>query len=101
MGLRKVFDLAVEGPVGAWAKSVLQSVRELQAHPFADGHVVKGLFEGASGQITVEHKLGRVPQGWFPVAKNADSSIWEYQARDKRYLYLETSTNITVDIFVY
>ena len=44
----------------------------------------------APKQVKVEHKLNKVPQGYQVVCKMGAGDVWDYQAPDNRYLYLET-----------
>jgi len=53
---------------------------------------------------TINHKLGRVPQGYIIIRKTANSNIWDEQAQNTvqdRTLNLRCSTTCRVDIYVF
>ena len=49
----------------------------------------------------VAHGLGRTPQGWIIVRINAAATVYEAQDPDDRYLYLTTSADATVSLWVF
>lgn len=56
-------------------------------------------FPGA-GQQQVVHRLGKVPVGWIIVGKNAAIDVFEYQAPDTDFLYLEATGAGTVKVLL-
>lgn len=65
--------------------------RRTSEHPLLGGRV---LVVGAlSTDVTkVNHGLGRVPSGWFPIQKTGNSDVWEGAAADREALYLVATT---------
>lgn len=43
----------------------------------------------AGGQVQVEHKLGKVPNGRQIVCQINQGDVWEYQEPDDRYFYMQ------------
>lgn len=68
-------------------------------NPLLDGRLVSALVTPAATQI--EHKLGRVPLGYF-IVSGPGSLVSQYQAADARYLYVSSgggNENITFWVF--
>lgn len=60
--------------------------------------------ELASGTNTVNHKLGRKPQGYIIIRKDSNVSIWDNQTTNttiERTLELQSSGTCNVDILVF
>lgn len=58
----------------------------------------------ASGLTVVNHKLGRVLQGWKIVRQRASASIYDTQDSNQNpelTLFLNSSANVTVDLEVF
>lgn len=57
----------------------------------------------AEGQVTVEHKLGQLPQNGYSIqCKMGQGDVWDYQEPDGQHLYLETdaTSDLTIKILV-
>ncbi len=57
----------------------------------------------AAGTVTVPHGLGVVPSnGYTIVCKMGTGDVWDYQAPDNKFFYLQTSApaNLTIRIVV-
>lgn len=55
----------------------------------------------ATGQLAVPHGLGQVPQnGWALQCKLGAGDVWDYQAPDAQYVYLQTdsATDLTIKV---
>ena len=60
-------------------------------NPFATANGPVAVTIPATGTVKVEHKLGAVPRnGWSLVCKLGAGDVWDYQAPDDKFLYLET-----------
>lgn len=76
---------------------------EIALEPLIISPIIDGVLISASlvaGVNTVNHKLGRKPQGWILVAPQANESVWQLAA-DKNVLTLEASGNITTSLWVF
>jgi hypothetical protein len=64
-----------------------------------DGIQLSGL-DLSTTATKINHKLGRLPQGWIVVDKNADARVWS-TAKTKSTLTLTASATCTVSLWVY
>jgi hypothetical protein len=55
----------------------------------------------ATGQTVINHKLGRVPQGWFIVDINGAATIYRSAPFNELTLTLTSSGTVTVKIGVF
>lgn len=64
-----------------------------------DGILLKGLVVNTSLQLS--HKLGRIPQGYIIVSKNANANVWNDIPFTKDFINLNSSGNVTIDMWVF
>lgn len=95
---KKVEQGSFEG--NKFQENVALFVNQIKLVPFLSGNAVKDIALTTSG-LTVAHQLGRVPQGFFITAINANATVWQTQASDERFLYLDASATVTISIWVY
>lgn len=73
------------------------------ANPILYGNLLKDVVLAHPTLNLIEHKLGRLPQGYIIVDRNADANI--YSATTKplplRFLYLYATAPVTVTIWVF
>jgi len=56
----------------------------------------------SSGSVTeVGHTLGRTPQGFIVVRKDANADVWESSSPDNVSFFLTSDTSVTISIFVF
>jgi len=84
----------------------IQDNIENLAKPIRDSQIIGGvLVEDAlleeSKINEVRHSLGRVPKGYKVVDRNANATIWSSQKGSDRFLYLVTSAEVTVSLWVF
>jgi len=75
----------------------------LLTNPALQGNILKSVVL-ASGDNTINHKLGRKLQGWIIVRQRASASMYDKQdsnARPELTLVLNASAAVTVDIYVF
>lgn len=69
--------------------------------PLLDGILIKDVVLTTS-ETLVDHKLGREPQGWLIVKKNAAQDIYESGSTLKqRFLSLTAAGTVTVTLWVF
>lgn len=69
---------------------------------FLDGRTVTAVL--ASGDNRIEHGLGREPEGYFILRKNAAATIYDKLASSQlteRFLVLNSSATVTVTLWVF
>lgn len=76
-----------------------QSVR----NPFLDGVLLKNVVLSSAATNKVSHTLGRTPVGYFIISKNANANVYDATAADlpTLFLYLNTTANVTVNLWVF
>lgn len=75
----------------------------LLRNPLSNGQVLQSVVL-ASGDNTINHKLGRKLQGWCIVRQRASASIYDKQDSNlfpELTLVLNASAAVTVDIYVF
>lgn len=65
-----------------------------------NGRIIASTIIISGRENAVPHKLGRVPQGYVVISKNADTNIWNATSDDLN-LYLHCSTNVFVVLWVF
>ena len=70
-------------------------------NPLLNGVLLTGVELGSTA-TQVPHSLGREPQGWIIVNKNADANVWQ-SSKDlsKAFVTLQASADVTVDLWVF
>jgi len=76
-----------------------QSVR----NPILDGVLLKNVVLSSAATNKVSHTLGRTPVGYFIISKNANANVYDSTTPDlpTLFLYLNTTANVTVNIWVF
>jgi Tfp pilus assembly protein FimT len=54
-----------------------------------------------SGDNKVQHKLGRVPQGYIIVKRTSGATVYDTSETDSNFLILNSSGTLTVSIWVF
>lgn len=80
-------------------KNLDEIFREIQKDSLY-GVTLKDVAIGTS-ETVIAHKLGRNPQGWIIVEKNANSDVWSSSTKDGRFLYLMATAAVTVTLYVW
>lgn len=77
--------------------------------PFLNSEIINGVLLkdvvlDSSKTNLISHKLGRKPQGWIVIGKNANSVIWDSQSsntKEDKILELLCSANVTINLWVF
>lgn len=69
--------------------------------PILNGIQIDDIVMTANTPITINHKLGRLPQGWFVVDNSANAGIWRTQVFNTSTISLEATANTTISIWIY
>lgn len=87
---------------------VLQRIKlileEITAKKLIDGSLLTGVALTTGSANNVPHKLGRDIVGYLITQRSADCRIWDGQltnTQKDKFLILQTSANVTVDIWVF
>lgn len=92
-------DLKLE-QIQAASRTATQSSR---SNPINGGTILVSI-ELSSGDNTISHKLSQKPQGWFIVRQRGAATIYDKQDDNQnadKTLVLNSSADVTVDIFVF
>jgi hypothetical protein len=79
-------------------------LEEITNKRLIDGNLLLGVSLVTGVDNIVTHKLGRPIVGYLITQKSADCRIWDNQLTNEqkdKFLNLETSANVTVDIWVF
>lgn len=94
--LPKVSDSGLSTILGRW-KSVIDPVLAL---PMSQSSLLTGI-SLLTGTNVINHKLGRVMQGWAIVDINAPAQIYRSAALNNKTLTLTSDADVTVSIEVF
>lgn len=81
-------------------QSVVDQFSKVAQVPFMNGVLISGLALTTGAANNVQHKLGKVPQGWFIFLQNANSVVWN-GTPTATILPLNVSANVTVTLWVF
>jgi hypothetical protein len=80
---------------------VAEAVDGLERHVLLGGKLLKTItLDGAADSESVQHGLGKVPEGWQVVSKNAQADIWA-ESMDEKQIVFRASGPVTVSIYVF
>lgn len=85
-------------------QNIAKTLKQVLDFPIPDGAVLFNVKLIAGSPNAIPHNLGRNIQGWFLVRLRAQAIIWDSQDSNPNptsTLILQTSSNATVDIWVY
>lgn len=80
-----------------WA-SILNPVL---ANPMLSGNQIDNIVLVANTPLQINHKLSRLPQGWFVVDNIANTAVWRTQSFNPNTITLEASANTTISLWIY
>jgi len=80
-----------------WASEI----NPILALPILKGNQIDSIVLVANKPSAINHKLQRLPQGWFLVDNKASATIWRAAAYTTTTITLEASANTTISIWVY
>lgn len=72
----------------------------ISAIPFMNGVLLTGVSLVTGSTNTINHKLGRLAQGYFVVSKSTGAIVWNDTFTDAA-IPLHTSANCTVSLWVF
>jgi len=78
---------------------------EQAINPIINSEIINGLIikdiEVLTGTVlTISHRLGRTPNGFAIVKRNANSTVWN-GIIDKKTIELNSSANVTITLWVF
>jgi hypothetical protein len=85
------------GPIWTKWKTLIDT---LLGNPLNSVQILEGV-ELASGNTVINHKLGRLQQGWYLLDVNGAATIYRSAALNSKTLTLNSSAAVTVNIGVY
>jgi hypothetical protein len=84
--------------------SVAAAFQTLGINYMVNGELVKDITLASGVDNKVEHKLSRVPNGFFIVDKNATADVWQSTTSNKikdKLLLLRSSATVTINLWVF
>ena len=80
-------------------QSMIDNVLKSYEKVLLDGIVITATFSGVT-TLEVEHKLGRLPQGWLVIDKSAKTDVWATNT-DSRLLTLNVDNDVILKLYVF
>ena len=77
-----------------------QAINPVLKSQIIDGIIIKDVEVLTGTPKTINHLLGRAITGYAVIKRNASSQIWD-SANDKRTLTLNSSANVTINLWVF
>jgi hypothetical protein len=82
--------------------AVNETLNMIVRREILDGKLIKNIALTTGTPKTVDHGLGRVVQGWIAVRKSANANIWDTKTQlEERFLVLNSSANVNIDLWVF
>ena len=84
--------------------SVASAFQTLGMNYMVNGELLKDITLQSGVDNQVQHKLSRVPNGFFVVDKNATADVWQSTTANKikdRILLLRSSASVTINLWVF
>lgn len=84
--------------------SVAAAFQTLGMNYMINGELLKDVTLQSGVDNQVQHKLSRVPNGFFVVDKNATADVWQSTTANKikdRILLLRSSATVTINLWVF
>ena len=91
------------GVLARVSAAVAKTLAPIVAKTHLDSQILEGVALTAGAVNQVPHRLGRRLRTWKDVRKRADARLWDSQDTGKspdRFLYLNTSADVVVDLEV-
>lgn len=80
------------------------TISQLVRTEILDGRLMKEVKLQTGSTNVIEHKLGRAIRGWVLTRKRANATVWDSQdsnTRQDKFLNLECSADVSVDLWVF
>ena len=75
--------------------------RQVSDCPLIVGNLIADVSITSGTPEAVAHGLGRTPEGWIVVRRDADATVFESGDYDSKWLTLDAGANVTVSVWVY
>ncbi len=79
--------------------NVDKALQPIETAPFIKGNMLTGIAL-TTGTNQISHGLPRAPQFFVITDSDAEASVWRSAPSDSRYIYLDTTANVTVSVWV-
>jgi len=81
-------------------ENVEQAINPLLKNPLLDGVLIKDVKITTGTTLMLSHRLSRKAQGYIITKQNANAIIWNGELGE-RTLELNSSANVTIDVWIY
>lgn len=85
-------------------ENIEQTFKSVLSNPLLDGVLLSDIGLTTGSPNMVEHKLGRQPLGYIVVKRSAAATISDVKSEkvvEQNFLKLNTSTNVTISLWVF
>lgn len=83
------------------SNNIDSALRVISDKEIIDGNLLQNVFLDGGVTTTVGHGLGRTPFGWIVVSADAAATYYEGDTSDSTALYLVSSSDVTVSLWVF
>ena len=80
--------------------NIEQAITPIINSEIIDGLIIKDIEVLTGATLTLSHKLGRTPNGFAVIKRNANSTVWNGLI-DKKTIELNSSANVTISLWVF
>lgn len=90
----------LDQPINRMQDNIINALQPLLTSEINYGIIIKDIILDGTNPVSVDHRLGRQPQGWFIVDITAASGIFR-EAWDTRTITLNASAATTISIYLF
>lgn len=80
--------------------NITAAVQPFLTNPINDGIIITGINLPGASSVSVSHLLGRTPQGFIIIDKDAASDVYR-ESVNSRSLVLNSTSAVTISIYVF
>lgn len=100
MKLKPFLKLKImERTVDQFQSNVEKFLRQLTPNIFLKGVLIEDV-SVTTAATTINHKLGKQPQGWLILDQDTNATVWR-TSWDSESITLDTSANCTITLWVF
>jgi len=80
--------------------SLMELITELDLHPLFGGRIINDITLTAATPLVLEHKLGKVPQGFWEISSTSNNKT-KTNAKNRNSITIENAANAAISIYVF
>ena len=80
--------------------SLMELITELDLFPLFGGRIIENITLTAATALRVDHKLGKVPQGFIEISSTSNNKT-KTNAKNRNSITIENAANAAISIYVF